>query len=326
MNTRDIVRKAWQITQVHLKKLIWFGALPAFLSIIVSSVYLAYQYEAFKNSVLFNENPGAHLRSNISLIWGLVFNHLWLSIAAIVISIIILVSYFIIPPIFKGALIKAIARIKNFKTIEGSMEVGVRHFFPMFEFGLLIGSFSVITLFTESSFILRWWGENVFFFILPVLLFIAMVGIVISFLFTYAEYYIIIEDQGLLESIGNSVVMVIANLRKTILVFILMLLIGARVILNVLLILLIPMLIVVLSSYFAAVFWGSVGFALSIIVGVSLSLIGSYLLGLFSVFTTAVWVLTFTVLTEEKPEAIEDIDLGGGSVSLEPVQQTQEVN
>ena len=56
-------------------------------------------------------------------------------------------------------------------------------------------------------------------------------------LYSYAEYFIVLDDHRLIKSISESVILVIANLRKTILIFILMLLIGARIILNVLLIL-----------------------------------------------------------------------------------------
>ena len=298
MNVRDIVRKAWQITQVHLKKLIWYGFTPSFFGVIVSSVYLAYQYNAFKHSALFEAEPTSNVLGTARTVWDLASVHWGLSVTAVVIGVIILIGYTLTPPVFHGTLIHAIDRIRKYEPIQGSFESGVRHFFPMFEFAVLTGAFSITTLFTESSFILRWWGEGVFFIALPILLFIAMAGLIINFLFTYSEFFIILQNKSIIRSLSESSVLVIANLRKTFLVFVLMLLIGARIILNVLLVLLIPMLVVFLTSYLATVFLSTFGLIFIGIAGLAVLIVSSYLLGLFHIFAVAVWVLTFAQLTE----------------------------
>jgi len=305
MDVRDIVRKAWQITQVHIKKLIWYGFVPSFFGVIVSSVYLTYQYNAFRHSLLFEADATSNVIGTAKTVWGLASLHPGVSITLIVLGILIGLGYILVPPIFRGTLIHALMRIRKYESIDGSMETGVRHFFPMFEFALLIGAFSITTLFTESSFILRWWGENIFFAALPILLFVAMAGLIISFLFTYTEYYIILRNHNLIKSIMESSILVIANLKKTILVFVLMLLIGARIVLNVLLVLLIPMLVVGLTSYFATVFLSTLGMVFVGLAGFGILIVSSYLMGLFHIFATAVWVLTFAALTERdepKPE------------------------
>ena len=73
MDVRDIVRKAWQITQVHLKKLVWYGFVPSFFGVIVSSGYLAYQYNAFRHSVLFEPHATSHVFGTAKTVWGLGF-------------------------------------------------------------------------------------------------------------------------------------------------------------------------------------------------------------------------------------------------------------
>ena len=315
MNVRDIVRKAWQVTQVHLKKLIWYGSVPAFFTVVVSSTYIAYQYNAFRRSALFT-GTDQNFITDLETVWELVTSYPKFTVFIVVLGILMLLGYILVPPIFRATLIHALMRIKNYESIEGSVEVGVRRFFPMFEFAIITGSFSIITLFSEASFILRWWGENMFFLALPVLLFIAMVGLIASFIFTYTEFFIVIEDKRLIESIKESVIMVTANLRKTILVFILMLLIGARIILNVILVLFIPMGIIVATSYFATIFLNTIGLVIIGIFSLTILLIASYLMGLFNVFATAVWVLTFAVLTEKAQPAITDTDLGGPELNI----------
>ncbi|MBN1258929.1 hypothetical protein JXA05_04200 [Candidatus Peregrinibacteria bacterium] len=313
MNSRDIVRKAWQITQVHLKKLIWYGAAPAFFSVVVSSIYLAYQYNAFRTSALFSAESDQHVVETARTLWEVVASHPGASLTLVLVSVFFLIGYTIIPPIFRGTLIHAIMKIKDYEPIEGSVEVGVRRFFPLFEFGLLTGSFSIITLFTEGSFVVRWWGVNIFLVILPILLFVVMVGLIINFLFAYAEYFIVLDNKRLIESIKESAVLVLSNLRKTFLIFMLMLLISARIILNVILVLLIPSLVILLTGWFASSFWSVVGVVLISIFSVAILLVSSYLLGLFHVFATAVWVLTYAILAHKTKPPIKDVDLGQGN-------------
>ena len=310
MRSRDIVRKAWQITQVHLKKLIWYGVVPAFFSIIVSSVYLAYQYHAFKTSALFSDQSEADVFGTAKTVWTIASGHPTVSLVLVILGILIFLGYVITPPIFNGILISALMRIKNYKPIDGSVEIGVRRFFPMFEFTLLTGSFSITTLVTESSFILRWWGESVFFVALPILLFIAAVGLIVSFLFTYAEYFIVLEDRKLMKSLGESAILVISNLRKTFLILILIVLISARVILNIVLVLIIPMLVVIVMNYFTSILLSTVLYVIIGIIGLAILCASSYLLGLFHIFTTAVWVLTFSFIAGKNTPEIKDVDLG----------------
>jgi len=306
MDVRDIVRKAWQITQVHLKKLIWYGFTPSFFGVIVSSVYLAYQYNAFKHSILFEPEATSTMIGTAKTVWSLASLHPGVSVTLVVLGIFIGLGYILTPPVFRGTLIHALMQIKKYESIDGSVEVGVRHFFPMFEFALLVGAFSITTLFTESSFILRWWGENIFFMALPILLFIAMAGLIISFLFTYTEYFIILHNHGITKALMESCILVIANLRKTILVFVLMMLIGVRIVLNVLLVLLIPMMVVVVTSYLATVFLSTFGMVFIGLAGFGILIVSSYLMGLFHIFATAVWVLTFAALTERGEVAKQD--------------------
>ncbi|QQR83234.1 hypothetical protein IPJ72_05540 [Candidatus Peregrinibacteria bacterium] len=299
-NIKDIVSKAWRVTQQHLKSLIWYGSVPAFFTVLVSSVYIGYQYNAFRHSALFGNQSETDLVAEISRIWELVKHHPKLTLALVVVALIVFVGYVLSPPVFRGTLIYALNQIEKEESIEGSFQFGVRQFFPLFEFGVVTGSFSIVTLFSESSFILRWWGENIFFVALPILLFIAMVGLIASFLFTYAEYFIVLKGLGLIESIKESALLVIGNLKKTILVFVLMLLIGARVIVNVLLVLFIPMGLIVVTSYFATIFFTTAGFIIIGIFSILVLLVAAYLMGLFNIFTTAVWVFAFNMLTEHE--------------------------
>ena len=108
----------------------------------------------------------------------------------------------------------------------------------------------------------------------------------------------------------ESVILVVSNLRKTFLVFMLMLLIGLRIILNVVLVLLVPMIAVILASYFSHILLSAIGLTIIGILGIIMLLVSSYLMGLFEIFAIAVWVITFDLLVNKKYEKVKDIDLG----------------
>lgn len=308
MNVKETVREAWQLTNENLRRLIWYGFIPAFFGVIVSSAYLAYQYNAIKQSVYFSDGTSSDVMGFFKTMWAWMSGYPVIAVIAVVLILLILLGYFVLPPIFKGTLITAIKKIRNEQPLAGSLEKGIRFFFPIFEFSIITGAFSITTLFTESTFILRWWGEGFLFAILPILLFIAMAGLIISFLFTYAEYFVVLEDKPLIRSIMDSTILVISNLKKTILVFVLMVLIGARIILNVILFLLIPMLVVFLTTYFANFFSSAFGIALLVFFGMGILIVSAYLLGLFQIFATAVWVLTFEELTEHQEVSTEKVE------------------
>lgn len=105
MNVRDIVRKAWQITQVHLKKLVWYGFVPSFFTVVCSSVYLTYQYNAFKHSMLFGSELETEEYVGIARwVWGLASAHSTISITLVVVAILICIGYVLAPPFFRGHL------------------------------------------------------------------------------------------------------------------------------------------------------------------------------------------------------------------------------
>lgn len=298
MNTRQIVGQAWQLTQAHLKKLIWYGALPSFFVMVISSIYLGYQYDAFRNSPLFSDEQNNFLE-RFAALFELMGDNVGLSIVLTILALLFFLGYVIFPPIFRGVLIRAWEHIRVDEDIKGSMEVGIRHFFPLFEFGLLTAIFGISTLFSSSSLILRWWGEGAFFIALPFFLIWAMIGFVVNFLFTYSEYYIVLEGKRVIESIKESVILVLANLRETFLILILMVLIAVQIVLRAILVLLIPMLVAAAATFFATKSLTIIALIIVGLVSLLILIASAYSLGLFNIFKTAVWVLTFGILRQK---------------------------
>ncbi len=295
MNVRRIVGQGLQMTNEHFKKLIWYAFIPAFLGVVISSAYLTYQYYTLINSPLFSTEQ-RDIWAIYDLFKDIFADRLVILVTLVILAILVVLGNILLKPIFNGTLINALMRLERGHSIDGSVEVGIRKFFPLFEFGILTSAFSITALFTQSFFILKLWGQNALFFILPILLFVAMAGLMINFFFVYSEYYIVLEDKKLIKSLVESFYLVIGNLRKTILVLLLMILIGARAILNALFFLLIPMLVIFLTSYFETFFLSMIGIVLMAVIILVVLVASAYLLGFFQIFATAVWVLTFKQL------------------------------
>jgi hypothetical protein len=135
---------------------------------------------------------------------------------------------------------------------------------------------------------------------IPVFILLFIVGIIMSFLFAFAENYIVIDDKSVDQSIWASSRLVLQHWTETIFVLILIGLIAVRMVLNLVILFLIPFLISLAISFFAAINVANLGIILTAtIVLISIYIIG-YVGGTFTVFANAVWTFAFLELTGDK--------------------------
>ncbi|MCH7685404.1 MAG: hypothetical protein IH899_01765, partial [Planctomycetes bacterium] len=88
---------------VHLKKLSWYGAVPAFFTSLVSSAYIAYQYNAFRQSALFSDAANFGLVDDLRNVWGVVTTYPKLTVFIVALGLIVLACYVLLPPVFRAA-------------------------------------------------------------------------------------------------------------------------------------------------------------------------------------------------------------------------------
>ncbi|MBA4337041.1 hypothetical protein C0416_04710 [bacterium] len=302
MNYKDRIYEAWQFTQNNKKMIRWYAFVPAFLSTVVGIGIVTYQILAFKASPLFDNSPQSFSYVVVTTILDFIRNNLELTVPLIVISAILAILYFLLPVLLDAAMIQVMARRRHEQQIglpEG-LKYGALSFLPFLEYSLLMGTFSILAIFTEAAFILRNLGPEVFKTLTPIIIIILIVAFIIHILFTFAEYYIIIDDTGVMNGIVKSCTLVILNIQQTVMLAILMLIIAVRILIQIILIIIVPAMVVIGMAYYASVSLPDYG--LTILAGISVIFLifASYLSAVVHVFSVAVWTYTFLDFTSEE--------------------------
>ncbi|KKP36660.1 hypothetical protein A2483_03215 [Candidatus Peregrinibacteria bacterium RIFOXYC2_FULL_33_13] len=304
MEHKKLIAESWKLTLENKKLILWYAFFPAILTTLIGIIYLTYQIIATWKSQLFSEQHNESILYKIfKTIFDLFQDNPGTGFVLIIISIVIILLYLFVPTLTQGALISLTARISNnqkVRLIDG-VSYGFLSFLRLFEYHLLIKSFGILTVFTELAFIGRNFGWLwVKLLSIPMILF-GIFSFVILLMFTYAEYFIVIDEEGVFPAIGKSTKLVIKHWPETFLIGILMIIITIRVLVNALLVLLIPTLIILPTGYFASIALGKLGLIIGITLGVIGLLLASYFAAIVEVFSKFVWVKTFLHLTT-KPE------------------------
>jgi hypothetical protein len=298
---RQIIAEAWQITQSNKRIIRWYAIPPAFLTTLVGILYLIYQFYALKSSPLFEDWDQSFTSVMVRNVFLILKDNFSTLFPFVVVAAIIGVLYLLIPSFSQGALIQLIARKRNGQEIRirDGMRYGMLSFLPLFEFSMLARTFSFISVLTWSSFLARNFSLEFLLSAMPFIIFYAIVGIILTLLFTYSEFFIVIDDRKVIESISKSSVLVVTHLERTLLLTLLMLIIGIRILLQILFVLLIPIVIIGVVYLIALTTLPVIAIAVGAVLGFILLYIASYLNATIHVFAVSVWTFTFLELTSE---------------------------
>jgi hypothetical protein len=308
MNYKEIVAEAWQFTQANKKLALWYGAVPAFFTTLIGVCYIVYQYYAFLSSQLFQQWNRSFLSLVATTILDFLRTNTGLIVPLLISAVILALGYFIVPVICQGALIQMIARRKNGQQIPGrkGFNYGFITFLPLFEYKLFVQTFSIFSLFSITGTAIRNFGWRVLWIIIPIFAFLLIVALFAAILFTYSEFFIVIDGDKVFSSIAKSVGLVTRHLEETVLLTILMLIISVRIIIQLLFVLLIPIVGIGVVYLMTAANLPTAG----VILGSSLGLIGlfvaAYLNGIVHTFAMAVWTFTFLHLTSQTETSARD--------------------
>lgn len=299
VNYRHIVKEAWDFAQSEKRLMYYYAFLPSLIATLVGVIYIFYQVISLRR--YFAQEEESFIVQIVKLVWSAFSKHPELIPVGIVLLIVVAILYLLYPSFNEGALIQLIARKYNkqgVKLISG-LRYGAASFFPILEFNAIFSFLSVTSLLTDGALVLRTLGPEPLKFIAPILLLGAIIGIILSFLFTYAKFFIIIDGEGVFSAINKSTNLVIDHWQSTVLVILILFLIGLRIVLNIILIIVIPGLIVLLAGLFVSLALNYIGYAVAGLIGLLGLYIAGYLGGVLSVFAHAVWTFTFLHLTNE---------------------------
>lgn len=303
MKCSEVIKTAWSLTNAK-KGLIWFGIIPAFFTMLVGLGYFSYQFLAFEISPFFGDKS-----FDFTKISGLVFdfagNHHAIVVLSIFAAIIVGLGFFLIPPLCEGGiigLISAFYKKKDGVEVRDGIVIGTHHYLKMFEYGMVVSTFSFFEFLTIGSLTVRHLGMPMWLIILLGVLF--AVSLLFGFLFIYAQNFIVLESRGIIGSFGGSAKLVVSNFGKTFLMWLLMLLISIRVIINVVLVFLIPLFVAFVANFFVSKVVLTFGIILATMAGLVVVSIAAYLGGVLHVFTTAAWTITFLELDHHRAEKL----------------------
>lgn len=318
MNYREIIRDSWALTRENKRFIWWFAFIPALFATVFAIGYMCYQAAAFYVSPFFNDTA-IHAKSVPTLIIEeaiKIFSfNTGIGVFLTVLAGICALIYLLLPVFTQGALIQLVAHVRigeNVSVLRG-LSFGLSRFLQLFEYSMLVRTFSFFGILTEVSFAARNLGPETLTIFGWVFGLFLIISLLLTLLFTYSEYYIVIDKSGVFESMLASGGLVIRQLHHTIFMFILMVIISFRIIINIVVALLIPLLVIGPIFLFASITMTAVGVVIGSIIGLIALYFASYFLGVFHVFATAVWTFTFLELTTEE----ESIDLRAKAVKKE---------
>ncbi len=309
MNYRQIIADSWRYTQNHKRLIVWFGFLPSIFTTTVGVGYIAYQFFAFKNSYLFSEADHGFLEEVLSFMWGFIQEHVSWTVPLIIAASIFGIFYFLFPTLAKASAIQVIARNKNGQPagVGTGLKHGIMSFLSLFEYHLLIKTFAFFSILIEMSFVLRNLGPAIFKLLLPVFVLFMIMGFFLNLLFIYTDFFIVVDDDGVFESMKKSAKLVVTHWKHTFLVTLLMLMIGIRIIIQAIMVFLIPALIVLITGYITTIALPVTGLIVGLIVGGIVLIVAAYLNGIVDIFSYAVWTFTFLDLSSEKELSAREI-------------------
>jgi len=303
MQIKQVVAEAWQLTQEN-PKLKWFAFFPSIVWVLFNLGWVAYQYYSlsgvFHYETILSFDDIKNYAFGFYETGGSMF---WVVIAA---TIIVIVSYLLLPSFFQAGLIGMIDDHEKGERVSLSkgMSHGFLNYLPVFEYHSMISPFSVFFIVSISLWILKV-DVSMFYTFLYICIVLVPIFLVIGFLLGFADYFIVLKKEGVINSMSMSSRLVLLHLKENLLMTILMLIISGRILVNLLIVLLIPVAIIYGFVWFSSFGFGLPLMILSVVVAVALLILTAWFNSVMMIFTTAVWELTYLKLLQESEDKLK---------------------
>lgn len=309
MNYKKLIVESWEYTQKNKSLIRWYGFFPAIFTTTVGIGFALYQFFSFKKSYLFSDHHESFFEEAAVFIWEFFTHHLDQSVLMITFVILFALFYLFYPVIAKASAIQMIARNRNGQpaTVGTGLRYGIRAFLRLFEYDLLFKTFAFFSVLIEMSFALRNLEPSLFKVLLIPFIIYIFISLLLTLLFTFAEFFIVIDEDGVFDSMRKSAKLVISHWKHAFFITLLMILIGVRIIIQAVLVFVIPILIVLVMGYATTVVLPTATIILASILGGLGLLLAAYLNGIVDIFSYTVWTYTFLALSEEKEISAREV-------------------
>lgn len=298
MTPREIVAEAWTIA-TRERQLWWWGFMASLFQTLLNIKLLGYQ--AYFVYAYWNKIDAGLLDD---FIWLYRVTSLNVTVGVAALFGVLLCIEFFMPHLTEGAIIGLSAKSYEKQEMKGGIVLSIYNFFPLFALHELFVLSGWATALTAASLSMRYLPSG---FGLPAI--IIVVGIwtatnFLKFFASFAQQGIVLRKYGVFESIGKSYKLFLSNVGHIMFLFILLLVISLRVIINTIMIFLIPGIAIGIALLLTFIFSPFTSYLVATVLGILLIVLVSYFLAYIHVFKQTVWTLTFIQL--EKRREIDD--------------------
>lgn len=293
----DIIIPAWELIKDDnaIKKMQF---IPWVLSIIFLSAILSYQSIYTYYTII--DKKDVVLEKILNFIQSTYIVEFAIG------TVIFLLLYIFIIPLFEWALIKYISKkdLLEQSEISESISIWLYKFMPIFKYNNLFSELKFIAVLNWYLFTLRFLEFQHISVINYIFLVIFLLSIVINIFFAYTKYIIILENKEIFDSIWKSKKIAIINLKNTFKLYFLMFILNIRVIFNVIVFLIFPVLMVVVIWFITTQILKTLAIIIISIVFILFIMFLGYLTWILESLKTAIWYYAYK-RGKEKLENIE---------------------
>lgn len=295
MTPREIIAEAWKITTSEPKLRRWAYASSLLetllnLKLLLTQVYFGYVY-------LYGHGDAGFFDIELWIFRNL---PIWASTTILTSFVLLVVVEFFAPHLCLGAIIGLAAKRARGEKVRGGLVLGLYNFFAIFTIHEFLILASVPTAITVVSLILRYIDPGLWAFSIGGVVVLFLVGNLQKFLFAFAEEAAVIQKLGIFEAIGRSFKLIISHLWRIMFLYLLLLVISLRIVINMVMVVLIPAIMLGFGFVLTYFFSQAVSIIAACVLGLLLTFAASYFLGYILAFKQTVWTLTYMEFMKEK--------------------------
>lgn len=295
MTPREIIARAWHITTTEPKLRHWAftsSLLETLLSLklLLTQAYFAWAY-------FYGHHEAGFFDIEIA-IWN--FFPQWAAITILLSFVLLVLVEFFFPHLCLGAIIGLAAKRAQGQPVRGGLVLGLYNFFPIFALHEFLVLSTFPTAITAISLILRYIDAPLKGFSVFVVICLFLVGNFLKFLFAFAEEAVVIQKMSVFDAVGRSFKLLISNLQKIMFLYLLMIVISLRILINAVMIIIIPAIVLGFGFLLTYVVSHMISIIIASILGLVLTVVASYFLGYILAFKQTVWTITYLEFMKEK--------------------------
>jgi hypothetical protein len=293
LSPRQIIAEAWHITNTQRQLRVW-GFFRTFFVLLLDLKLLGYQLYFLYSFITGHE---------VGLLddWIILYENapMWVFITVLIAFFILLFIELFMPSLSDGAIIGLAAKAYKKEKVEGGFILGLYNYFPILTLHEIFVFSGVSIFITAGSLILRY-TAGLKWPLLVVATILWIISSILRFFASFAEEGVVIQKLGVFEAAGRSIKLTVSYLSHVVFLFILMVVIGIRVVINTVVIILLPSILFSLGTVLTWFLAPGIAWTIIGVIGTVLVFVLAYGLTYLNVFRQTVWTIMYIEMNKQK--------------------------